>query len=122
MYENYLLNAAAIASVMSNINGFRDSQITAEEISGLVEKNRWEEKYFIDKIRGEDRSEEFWIKRVHGAKMLEDLFKTLSEKRVNFNKVEHDLPLTKWIIANAPKELAEIGELIKKVLSRNVML
>lgn len=118
MYENYLLNPNALASVMSNIEGFRDREITVKEIQEWLDRNRWRTSYFGRATRPEDRTDELWLKDVHGAKVLEDIFKELSENRINFDKIEYGVALTEWIIDNSPEDLREIADLLASALEK----
>lgn len=118
MYENYLLNPNALASVMSNIEGFRDREITPKEIQEWLVRNCWNRKYFERAIAPKEQSEELWQKDVNGAKVLEDIFKELSENRINFDKIEYGVALTKWIIDNSPEDLREIADLLALALEK----
>ncbi|MBI1881796.1 MAG: AAA family ATPase [Chloroflexi bacterium] len=64
MYENYLLNPQAIASVISRIEEFRDSEVTTEEVEEWLQNKRWDKKYFETKISQADRTEEMWFEKV----------------------------------------------------------
>jgi predicted ATPase len=114
MYENYLLNPHAIAFVMSSIEDERQNPIEVQEIETWLQKDRWEDKrYFENVINEQERIDEVWITEVHGANILEDLFKEFFEHRFTFNKTEHGLALTEWIVENAPEDLEEVAELIQ---------
>jgi predicted ATPase len=103
MYENYLLNPQAIAYVISHIEGFRDDPITPKEVQQELQGNIAISKY---------NTEEEWLREVHGAKVLEALFKKLSENRVEYDKVLYGVVLTEWIVNNAPADLQEIAALL----------
>lgn len=112
LYENYLLNPDAVAAVVNNIEGFRETPVTPEEIRKWFDTEGKNTKYGrpIEPIQVE--APEPWIIYVHGAKLLNDLFSTLSEARVCYVKTEHSVKITEWLIENAPEELAEVAELI----------
>ncbi len=118
MYENYLLNPHAIASVASSIGGFRESPIAVAEIEEWFERHRWDRQYFGREIGEADRTDELWSENVHGARILKSLFSHFSEGRVNYDKVAHGVALTTWIIEHAPDDLKELAELIQRVLAR----
>jgi predicted ATPase len=120
MYENYLIDAHAIAAVASSIEGFRDRAITPTEIEGWLNEHRWERKYFKNRILEAEKVEQtdvFWNKNVHGAEVLEDIFKHFSENRINFDKVVHGVALTDWLLESKPEYLAEVARLLERVLS-----
>ena len=52
----------------------------------------------------------------HAGAALEQLFSDLSEQRVTYQKVPHGVALTEWLIENAPGELAEVADLLLKVI------
>ncbi len=120
MYENYLLNSLAIASIASSIEGFRHSaDITPNEVEEWLERNRWNSKYFGRRqVTEASRNEDTWLRAVHGAKLLQDMFNELSETRVAYDKVEHGYALTEWLVDNAPSDLDEIAGLLKEKLAR----
>jgi energy-coupling factor transporter ATP-binding protein EcfA2 len=117
MYENYLLNPAAIAAVASNIEGLRALPVTAEEVRAAIEAKRGERRYYCTDDPNE-RGDEMWLRRVDGAGMLRGIFGELSENRVSYDKVRHSTDLTRWIIGNSPGDLREVADLLKKVLAK----
>src|SRR5439155_26895911 len=56
MYENYILNPAAIAAVASRIPGFRDQPLTEGEVCAWLDHKRWDARYF-DRLAA-DRTDE----------------------------------------------------------------
>ncbi len=108
MYENYLLNPHAIASVVSYIENFREIPVTPEEVEQWLECNRSDEKYYGRNSSESERTGDGWVQNVHGAKILADIFKDLSECRVEYDKVTYGVALTEWIVENAPDDLAEV--------------
>ena len=117
MYENYLLNSRAIASVVSEIEGFSISgDVTPEKVETWLEYNGENSKYFRGQGKVPRRSEGTWLSNVHGAKLLEDLFQNLSDTRVEYRKVEHGPQLTSWLLKNEPQDLEELAQLIDECL------
>jgi energy-coupling factor transporter ATP-binding protein EcfA2 len=125
LFENYLLIPQAICVVINNYdNVVREKPITIEDISTWIDKNRWEAKYFeppfseADKIADQQKGFLLWAQRVHGAKLLKDLFASLTENRVEFQKVtrdaQHSVELTEWLLEHQPQELEEIRSLLQK--------
>ena len=119
MYENYLLNPAAVAGVANGIEGFRDSPISEEEVSITLEQKRQMPKYFRPLELNIQQLGEAWISAIHGAKVLQDIFSELSQTRVAFDKRIHSLALTEWLIEHSPQDLKEIAELITMVLEKS---
>lgn len=116
LYENYLLNARAIASVANSIEGFRDTPLSEDEINKWIERKRDNAKYkHLAGSRG-DAGESFWLVVIDGASLLYDLFAELSEARVRYDKIVHSVSLTEWLIENEPTSLQELVSLLTKVL------
>lgn len=116
MYENYLLDSEAIASVISELG---EETIESDAVEGWIEEHKWEREYFgrAWPRSEEKRSETTWLEKVHGADLLDSLFRQfLTGIEYNNNKREHSLTLTKWFIQNKPEALREIAELLKLVL------
>lgn len=116
MYENYLLNSCAIAVVMNRQDNFRAPAVEANEIEDWIEERRWEKPYFSSPIPEIDRTPEHWLSNVHGAKLLDDMFKHFSDNRYTYSKVSFGYELTLWLIENAPGDLNEIAALIEEKL------
>lgn len=116
MYENYLLNPRAIAFVVSDIVNFRDTPVSAEEIDGWLQSHCLDRKYYSTNNSEANVADNQWMKTVHGAKILADIFKELSDCRVEYDKVTYGLALTRWLVENAPGDLVEVADIIRSRL------
>ena len=56
------------------------------------------------------------MQNVHGAKLLETIFKELSELRIEYDKVKYGVALTEWIVENTPTDLTEVANVIASKL------
>jgi hypothetical protein len=115
MYENYLLYPPAIVRVANKIEGFNPTQITEAQVGDLIDAKRKVKAYFCGEELPGDPAD--WIREIDGAKVLKEIFASLSETRVQYDKVKHSLALTEWIIENAPGELAGIAALLNQILN-----
>jgi predicted ATPase len=115
MYENYLLNPQAIAAVTSTIERFRETALAVDEVKEWLNNHCWDTKYFERSISEEARTDQVWLQKVHGAKVLADIFNTFSETRVTYDKIIYGVALTEWLIANAPGDLREISDLLDSI-------
>jgi AAA15 family ATPase/GTPase len=116
MYENYLLNTTAIASVVSQIENFRDTPVSSEEIGDWLQHHYLDRKYYSANNYEADTEDDRWIQTVHGAKLLADIFKEFSDCRVEYDKVIYGLALTRWLVENAPGDLVEVADIIRSRL------
>jgi len=114
MFENYLLNADAIAAVANDTTGFRQAAATAQEIKHLIEKKLGDRGYYCPKTDLSDA--QVRIACVDAARILKETFNELSESRVAYDKPRHGLALTHWLIKNQPSDLRDIAELLSHVL------
>jgi hypothetical protein len=105
MYENYLLDPAAVAAVMNGIENFRTSQVSEEEVNDQFEdickqtKGGTKLQYFCSGITDVPMN---WQREVDGARLLEATFAALSENRVQYEKMTHSIAITKWLLDNKP--------------------
>jgi hypothetical protein len=117
LYENYLLDAEAIANLTSKISGFRDAPVSTAEVVSWLENHRTDQKYWPTGESFSGQSGNNWYVHVHGAKLLADLFAELSEQRVLYQKTQHSVQLTEWLIENKPEALEEVSALLKGVVT-----
>ena len=115
MYENYLLNPLAVAAVANSIEGFSPRKITPLRVQKWIDKNRQESKYYRPLKAPSEK--DAWTDNVHGAHFLEALFSEFSKGKVTFDKTDHSVALTQWVVENSPEDLFEISKLLTDVLS-----
>lgn len=115
MYENYLLHPPAIATVASAIPGFSENAIIEAQVQALLDEKRGLPIYFCNRRLPLDPED--WVREIDGAKVLGEIFSTLSQTRVSYDKVKHAPALTEWIIENAPGELVGIAAFLNQILS-----
>jgi hypothetical protein len=97
MYEDYLLNAGAIASVLNEVHSEKTKPISAQDVAPLIDAKKTVN---------------------HAAKVLKEVFYELSENKVSYDKVRHGLRLTEWILKNEPKDFEDLLTFLKKLLSK----
>ena len=101
MYENYLLDAEAIAAVLNNTATFRDEkEITAETI----------QQWLDDRIGDES------IDKIDAAKLLAELFSEISEGKEVYRKTTHSVELTRVLSKKDPDRFSELGQLLTEIL------
>lgn len=115
MYENYLLNPEAIAAVANNMKGFREAALSADEVRVMLDTKRSDAKYYRP-LPLSDLADEQWIRTIHGARVLSDIFSELSEVRVAYDKLRHSVAITEWLIEHTPEDLREIADLLERIL------
>jgi hypothetical protein len=111
LFENYLLNPAAITAVLQTLA----PQITEQQVREWLEQNKTQPKYY-DRHSELPRSE-LWTDNVNGALLLEDLFSHLTDHHGFFDKTKHSPMLTKWLLENCPEELEALSKLLTSVVT-----
>lgn len=115
MFENYLLNSAALAAVIKELDNFCEIEISEKDIQLWIEQNGADKSYFE---KGSERPfTANWFALVHAAKLLDKMFTQLSKGTYKYDKRVHGLMLTNIILAIAPQELDGVYKLIKHISS-----
>lgn len=120
LYENYLLDPEAIAYVYNESDQSREtpSPISESDVRAWIDNVRKEGKYLntasISNI--ESLNDSGWIKKVDGARLLNDLFAQFSGREIFYIKTEHSIKLTIWLLENKPGNLQEIWDLLASVV------
>lgn len=111
-YENYLVHPPAIAEVLSA--DLQDAISTAS-VSAWLEKHRWMPQWWKE-TPASPQTEETWLIEVDAPHLLARMFEELSGQKVEYQKTKHSVEITRWLLQNDPKQLAEIQDLLGEVL------
>ncbi len=103
MYENYLLDSGAIASVINELD--QEKVITVSDVDAVLEE--------CEKANCKKDSSD--VRLIDGANMLKNIFLKLTESRVEFSKTRDSVKMTEWLIANKPESLKEISDILAKL-------
>lgn len=107
MYESYLLHPAALSSLLQRLDGASDT--TAPE---AVEK--WLcENYKNFAVKGLPVTS---TENCDAARLLDAMFKALTEARYEYSKVEHGKELSEWILTNDAAWFVELQAHIANLL------
>lgn len=110
MYENYLLNPKAIATLLNESDITKSANVSELQVDEWLKQNCLSKKYI------NESDQEDWHKKVDAAKLLNDLFNTMTETRVCYDKIKHGVKLTDWIIQNSPTDFDELGTFLRRTL------
>jgi hypothetical protein len=114
-YENYLLDAAAVAAIANEQEDFAEQPIIPEQVTEIMENVRASGEFLSQDARNASAeiAREEWLERVDGARLLKKIFSVLSETRVTYEKTIHSVSLTKWLLANNRGDFQQIADLIE---------
>jgi hypothetical protein len=118
-YENYLLNAAAIAAVLGSSTAFTSAPLSADTVQQWLLREGGKSKYYDQQNWNGDLSDVRWRTNVKGADLLEDLFLDMSGTQEEYRKMVHSVKLTEWLIGNAPEQFDELAEFLGAILTSN---
>ena len=117
MYENYLLHPGAIAFVLNQEDKEQKQSLTGQEIREWLETNKSNKDYFSKAFTEKELSNSQWVdKNIDAAKLLDALFATFSEARVEFRKTKHSVMLTEWLLENNPGCFDELVQFLQRIL------
>src|SRR5216684_649397 len=99
MFENYVLHPAAITALINELDSTRLKPLECSDVESAISRLR----------------EACRLKTgTHAAKLLKRLLPELTNARVEFDKVPHNVWLTSWLLRNDPEFLQPLADLIKK--------
>jgi AAA15 family ATPase/GTPase len=103
MYENYLIDAKAIAAIINQLDTSKTEEIDISELENYIQEN------FIE------------IEK-NASEFLNNLFLKFTNKRVDYKsyKPARALKLTEWILENNPSNLSEIANFLDSILNNNL--
>ena len=107
MYENYLLDSDAIASVVNELDEGKENVITFSDVEIILEEYK---KVGFKKGALDDSL-------IDGANTLKHIFSNLTECRVEFSKTRDSVKLTEWLIVNKPESLKDISDILAKLFT-----
>lgn len=115
MYENYLVNAAAIASVVSSTleDAGSGAPVTTETVQAWIDANKWETAYIRNPAAKDDAR---WNLEADATKFLHDLISAVSGAAISYKdyKVEYGRLLTEWILTNSPADFEELCSFLRE--------
>lgn len=103
-FENYLLDAEAIAAVLSKLTP-EAHDVSLASVQDWLERNA--KAYHPEKTGYGEADFEL---RVDGARLLTKLFSDLSETAVSFWKAKHSVELTEWLLNKKPRALCGLTD------------
>lgn len=116
MYENYLLEPESIGSVLASQDALAQEPITLDAVRTWLHEHGSDQRYFPAADNAEYGTDD-WYLNVHGGKLLHDLFASLSEARVEYDKVKHGLLLTQYLIDNPTSAIRDLAGMLADLVA-----
>jgi AAA15 family ATPase/GTPase len=119
MYENYLLDSEAISVTINEEATWLEIPINITQVHQYLDKIKQEKSYRLQGVKREEVSDNNWLAKIHGAKILESMFQELCNNKLEFRKTKHSYKLTEWLVENKPNFLSELAEELKNSLNKS---
>ncbi|MHC5775223.1 AAA family ATPase [Nostoc sp.] len=119
MYENYLLDPEAISLTINQEATWLEIHISITQVQEYLDKIKQEKSYLLQGVKREEVSENNWLSKIHGAKILESMFKELCDNKLEFRKTKHSYKLTEWLVENKPDFLSDLAEELGNTLNKS---
>ena len=117
--ESYLLHPAAIARVIAaeleHVAEVDVVQLDADVASVILELAA--NKRYGAPANPPSSSEEGWLARVDGAKLIADLFSRVTEAKLEYRKTTHSVSLVRDLLQNEPEFLGELTDYVVELVS-----
>lgn len=114
MYECYLIDTTALASLLNEIDGERSREVTAEIV------DHWLREHFA-RFSPERKTPDYdgaWRDTVDAAKLLEALFGELTDERCRYDKVTHGMALTSLLVEARHADLETLARFVGELLPK----
>ncbi|EJZ22152.1 AAA family ATPase [Rhizobium sp. Pop5] len=115
MFECYLLQPAAIASVMNA--SLDDAPASVEAIEGFLISEGGKVKYKAGEEWNGDFTNEKWLERVDAANLLSDLFSSLSDTRLTFSKRNHSFEILREILVADRAHVEGLIDFVRRLVA-----
>lgn len=118
MFENYLLAPSAIATLLNELcrESQRQQQVTPDEVTGSIIAASELPDFRTAVVSGDILNDEVWLETVHGANLLQLVFKTLTDGTIEYRKREHGLRLVEKILSDQEQLLAPVAQFVDAVI------
>lgn len=113
-FENYILHPKAIASVINKADHSRETPITPEEINARLENLSQEGKYLCKDLPQKLDPALF----TNAPGILKDLFNQVTECRVSFEKTNHSVATTEWILEHDSAHLEPLASILRECMAK----
>lgn len=114
-YESYLIDASAIACILKDDDPDNANEYSSDRVQEWIDNNHQLEQFYPKK----PFDSESWQYSIDGANFLKELFGTVSETRVAYDKIEHTPRLTGLILQVNRDQFQEIVDLIQSILNES---
>jgi hypothetical protein len=120
MYENYLIDAKAIAALLTREDQNSGATYSDAQILALIRELSADTKYFEGMATAPEFDTSDWLAKIHGANLLGDLFAKATGARAEYRKVIHGMELTEYILNYNPPLLQPLADWVAGLIESGV--
>jgi hypothetical protein len=114
MFENFLLQPAAIAAVLNRRVSFSSQPVTEDLTRGWITSHGGDPK-FTNTTQHAVFSPE-WERQVNAAVLLDSLYGELSDQKERYDKLADGVSLTKEILAHTPTVFSDLQDVLRDAI------
>jgi predicted ATPase len=111
-YECYLIHPKALATVLAEVNFDEEVDLSQSAVENGICHFGGNKELRATRYWKDDIHDPVWLKHVDGAKLLQMLFKNLTNSQLEYKKTTHSVGLTEWLIANDPAHIQELFDFV----------
>ncbi|KRA65469.1 hypothetical protein ASD89_18085 [Caulobacter sp. Root656] len=115
-FECYLVDAAAIAALITNKDPASNGIATRERVEAELGALANERPFVVPQWQGNLR-DPAWLASVDAANLIAAVCVNISESRATFNKKDDSLFLVRHILKHKPDDLAPLGDYVRNLVS-----
>jgi ABC-type branched-subunit amino acid transport system ATPase component len=116
MFENYLLNPFALSQVLSADDDSEVTSYSVDDVTSWILKHGSLSKYFPRGSQTPATLSDEWLASVHAARLLSDLFSSLSDQRVQYDKVRHGLAIVNALVAVEASDMVDLADFLSGLI------
>jgi AAA domain, putative AbiEii toxin, Type IV TA system/AAA ATPase domain len=116
-FESYLIHPRAITALLMSLPTFATNPVTQQAVEDWLNARGGHDSYLANEVWIGNIADKNWLRNVHGARLLHDLFAELSQAKEEYRKVEHGAALTQWICDHDLTHFTELRAYITGLLA-----
>lgn len=117
-FENYLLDAQAIAAVLNEKQSFQKETLAAARVQAWWDEHAADPKYWRGEAKPKPTTDETWSKDIDAAKLLADMVEDISNTKEKYQKTVDSVGIAKWLLDRRPEVFKEIADIIERFLPK----
>ena len=111
--ENFFLDPEVLSQTMSRLTA---TAISAEQVATFMRENGADAKFGAATLWKDDFTDETWLKKVDGPKLISEMFATFTSHQYEFRKTTHSIEFLKTAVARNDAAIQSLIDFSMKLL------